>query len=313
MEQYRAAPLSSLGDRPTPAALHFLRSHFPYPEVGRVVDRGDRRRGATPLVHAGRPNAASSSDGDRRAGVRRASPHRALASRRRTSVGCRRGQPGDLERPCARPRARAGRPRTGGDPGRVLRRRRRRRIRARDLARQGARRGDDARARDRGRRDPGRAGRAAPRDRPRPLRRGLGQVAAAHRGRRRALPRPLPVGGLLPLRRGGRPGRHRAERAAGHVARHRHGAEPHRGRRLGRRDRPRRGAGRRRAVGRSRPRRSSRPVRLHAVGASGRPCAGLAHRRVARDRQRREHAARVAALELARLREQRACTGFPST
>lgn len=34
MEQHRPAPLSTLGDRPTPAALHFLRSHFPYPDVG---------------------------------------------------------------------------------------------------------------------------------------------------------------------------------------------------------------------------------------------------------------------------------------
>jgi DMSO/TMAO reductase YedYZ molybdopterin-dependent catalytic subunit len=34
MEQHRPAPLSALGERPTPPALHFLRSHFPNPVVG---------------------------------------------------------------------------------------------------------------------------------------------------------------------------------------------------------------------------------------------------------------------------------------
>jgi len=51
MEQYRAAPLSALGGRPTPAALHFLRSHFPYPEVGEwsveVAGAVDRPRAFT--------------------------------------------------------------------------------------------------------------------------------------------------------------------------------------------------------------------------------------------------------------------------
>ena len=269
MEQHRPAPLSALGGRPMPAALHFVRSHFPYPDVDdqwtvEVTGAVERPRSFTLDDLRGFPQRV----GARRPGVRRASPHRALASGRGASLGRRRRQPGDLERPGARPRPRRGRPRGGGDPGRALRRRRRRRVRARDPARQGAPRGDDARAPVRRAGDPARAGRSAPRDRPGPLRRGLGQVAAAHRGRGGAVPWPLPVGGLLPLRGGRRPGRHRAERAAGLVARHRHGADAHRRRRLGRRDRPRRRAARRRPVGRSDARRPPRPVTPSRRGSS---------------------------------------------
>ena len=83
-----------------------------------------------------------------------------------------------------------------------------------------------------------------------------------------------------------------------------HGADAHRRRRVGRRGRACRRRGRTaRRTKRPSAKRSARTP--SPVGARGRPGARAAHGRGARDRHRREHAARAPALERARLREQR--------